>query len=498
MAINYYIPLFLIAAITCNVFSQELRISVRDRWMVDSYGRVRIFHGFNSVYKSFPWYDQQIMNQTRLDLFKEWGLNCVRLGMMWKGLEPQRDQYNETYLAVINDAVQLLKTRGIYSLLDSHQDVFSAADSVCPSKICYNGIPDWVSDKFSPPFRAFPWPFKQIDFHNWPLAYLTSSVSHAFQQFYDNKDGVLEQFGKFWKKVADEFKNETSILGYELMNEPWAGDIYSNPERLLPGYAGREVLLPVYNFLFSQISSVDDHTNIFYEPVTWAIYSDLRDLGTGFEHLPGGKASENRAVLSYHYYCWPLFDKDMSTDYPFYLRILCDKFFGSRIFSKLLKDVSISKGSLFLTEFGLCAPDNRSSSMNTIECDFVLDKADEHMQSWMYWDSSFFLPSGAINTPLLESFARPYSQATSGIPQHMHFDIPSKTFSFSFLNDPSITPPTEIFLPKLHYPSRVEVTVSPIDVIFHHDTTTSLLLIHNIISQQVVSITVKPTVQLDW
>lgn len=40
---------------TANVY-----LSVSDRWIVDQYGRVRIFHGFNSVMKGHPYYDDQV------------------------------------------------------------------------------------------------------------------------------------------------------------------------------------------------------------------------------------------------------------------------------------------------------------------------------------------------------------------------------------------------------------------------------------------------------
>src|SRR6218665_527854 len=36
------------------------RIHVRDKWMVDPSGRVRLFHGFNSVQKGPPWFKGNI------------------------------------------------------------------------------------------------------------------------------------------------------------------------------------------------------------------------------------------------------------------------------------------------------------------------------------------------------------------------------------------------------------------------------------------------------
>jgi len=98
------------------------RFSVADRWIVDQHGRVRIFHGFNSVLKGFPYYDDQIVNVTRLELYRQWGFNAVRLGTMWAGAQPvKQGQFNETYISTLEHAVKQLSVYGIYVLLDMHQ-----------------------------------------------------------------------------------------------------------------------------------------------------------------------------------------------------------------------------------------------------------------------------------------------------------------------------------------------------------------------------------------
>jgi len=102
--------------------TSKFRFSVVDRWIVDQHGRVRIFHGFNSVMKGFPYYDNQIMNATRLELYRQWGFNVVRLGTMWSGAQPvTQGQFNETYISILERAVKRLASYGIYALLDMHQ-----------------------------------------------------------------------------------------------------------------------------------------------------------------------------------------------------------------------------------------------------------------------------------------------------------------------------------------------------------------------------------------
>jgi len=102
--------------------TSKLHFSVVDRWIVDQHGRVRIFHGINSVMKGVPYYDEQIMNITRLELYRRWGFNAVRLGTMWAGVQPiKQGQFNETYISTLERAAKQLAQYGIYALLDMHQ-----------------------------------------------------------------------------------------------------------------------------------------------------------------------------------------------------------------------------------------------------------------------------------------------------------------------------------------------------------------------------------------
>jgi len=87
---------------------------------------------------------------------------------------------------------------------------------------------------------------------------------------------------------------------WQLINEPWAGDIYSKNSLLLPGVAGRNNLQPFYDHLNAAIRSVDNTTLIFYEPVTWSVFLASPEAGTGFNSVPGGPQSVN------YYFCWLL------------------------------------------------------------------------------------------------------------------------------------------------------------------------------------------------
>ena len=44
---------------------------------------------------------------------------------MWEAVETAPGVYNETYLKQINDTINALGEKGIYTLVDTHQDVLA-------------------------------------------------------------------------------------------------------------------------------------------------------------------------------------------------------------------------------------------------------------------------------------------------------------------------------------------------------------------------------------
>lgn len=70
---------------------------------------------------------------------------------MWQGTEPIRGQYNESYLQELELLVKSLESSGIYTILDSHQDLYSP--KFCGdgkqgmnllSLLHSSGAPDWA------------------------------------------------------------------------------------------------------------------------------------------------------------------------------------------------------------------------------------------------------------------------------------------------------------------------------------------------------------------
>ncbi|CAF1172342.1 unnamed protein product [Adineta steineri] len=445
-SIVFVITYFFLLIVYCH---GSANVHVSDSLIVDDSGRVRIYHGVNFVMKGFPWYPPELLDPIKVANLSQWGINFVRLGMMWAGVEPQPQKYNVTYLNIMKQIVELLESNEIFVLLDMHQDLLSSRTG------SYDGIPGWLYDRFPAPNHPFPWPFKSGAGTNWFDLYLTEACSHAFQCLYDNIGGAIESMSDFWRVVATTYKNYSNILGYEIINEPWAGNYFANPTLFLPGIAGEKNLQPLYEKVAKAIRSVDNDTLIFYEPVTWGVRLNGKYFGTGFTHVPGGDDYRNRSVLSYHYYCIILSVKPVpdNSTIPVFDRLLCDDVEGPALFRSVQTDLAQLGGSAFLTEFGGCD----GSPTCDEQLDWGLDAADQFLQSWAYWGDMFG------HTSAIKRISRIYARAISGKPLAMQYIASQRLFYLSYYINPAIEEPTEIYIPPLQFPQQgYNVTVNAV------------------------------------
>mmetsp|Transcript_16786 Transcript_16786/g.33483 ORF Transcript_16786/g.33483 Transcript_16786/m.33483 type:complete len:497 (+) Transcript_16786:14-1504(+) len=430
------------------------RIGIKDGHLVDEQGRYRIFHGFNDVQaakgkqpsengKAFTPKLSQDEN-VRREWAEDVGVNVMRTPMMWAGGNPDEpDVYDDVYLATMEGIVDDLAEHGIYSFLDMHQDVISSLTG------SYDGMPVYLANR-TEVIKEYPWPVK-LPLRGWGEGYLALQTGAIFQDLYDNTHGSLDQWAGFWKHVAGIFKGNDNVIGYELINEPWPGNIYKHPSLMLPGNAGRKSLMPSYDVVSAAIREVDQDHLIFYEPVTWGMIFNGEVSGSGFDRVPGGSEWSDKSVLSFHYYCW--IQRGGDDPLKWYEKGVCDKAFGPDVMRAVKKDIGNIGGASFMTEFGGNAPNaSEPSSGGVEEMDSLLDTADSFFESWAFWDiSAFYDSDNKGNVDNLSVFARVYAQAIAGSPTSMKYDRKGRKFELAYGVVEGIEGDTEVVVPRLAF-----------------------------------------------
>ena len=193
------------------------------RWITDAHGRVVVLHGTNVVYKGPPYYPPAGgFSGNDAAFLRSIGFNAVRVGVIWKAIEPEPGVYDDGYLEQIEKTVATLASYGIVSLLDSHQDLYN-------EEFEGEGFPDWsVQDEgLESTHEGFP--------DNY---FVDVALWRAFENLWANSPGpdgvgLQDHYAAAWAHVVQRFAGNPHVLGYEIMNEPFPGAEWTtcaNPE----------------------------------------------------------------------------------------------------------------------------------------------------------------------------------------------------------------------------------------------------------------------------
>lgn len=257
------------------------------------------------------------------------------------------------------------------------------------------------------------------------------AVGNAFGRLYNNFDNLGDAFASYWKKLAQEYVSTKNILGYNLLNEPWVGDTWADPELLVPGVADRKVMEGLWNRATTQIRTVDKDTLVFFEGATL-------DVLSGFNDAPLGDGA--RAVHSFHYYKPPQTSSISAT------------------LENRRKDNVRLKTAGMLTEFEFWITEGEGANL----LQETVNAADKYMMSWMGWAYENLYDGSGVPKPVLaKHYSRAYPSAIAGIPTSYGFNPADSSLTVTYKVKKSVTAPTELILPKPTYPNGYNVTVSP-------------------------------------
>jgi endoglycosylceramidase len=187
-------------------------ITIQGDRFVDNYGRQVILNGYNISSKNK---EEGYIFQGGPELFEnlnKWGVNCIRFIIIWDRLEPEPGVYNEEYLKEIDERISWAEENNIFVVLDMHQDLFSVKYS--------DGAPEWATLDESKPHTTGA---------IWSDAYVMSeAVQTSFDNFWLNKPaadgmGIQDHYVLLWQHIAKRYANNTTVIGYDIMNEPFPG-----------------------------------------------------------------------------------------------------------------------------------------------------------------------------------------------------------------------------------------------------------------------------------
>jgi endoglycosylceramidase len=214
------------------------RLTARDRpqrGIYDAFGRQVLLRGVNFNHLG-DYFQTDPSLPTVADLGPDdWddaaalGTNVVRLVTTWSAWEPERGRIDPDYLARVRDAVAEANARGIYVVLDMHQDawskfVFTPIGETCPEGTAHqrgwDGAPAWATFTDGEPTCT---PGRRED---------SPAVVRAWDHFYRNTDGIRDELAELWGFIAEEFADDDGVAGYDLLNEPGSG---SSPTLTMQG-----------------------------------------------------------------------------------------------------------------------------------------------------------------------------------------------------------------------------------------------------------------------
>lgn len=426
-------------------------------------------------------YDSQD-SMTDLDIqnLYDWGFNFVRLGVMWEAVERSPGVYDAAYLDKVDALITKLGKKGIYTMVDAHQDIFAR-------KICGEGIPNFyakqIIDKgiycldkkfdfiLEPIVKKFGMCKSMKDYdlrydedgnpliedcqkYNFAAIYTSPEALTIQRAFYYNDLGIKDKFVSFWKTMAARFANNEYVVAYDPLNEPApAGrDLPDFLGNLWPGNLDKNKIAPLYTDIYKAYSKIDEGSIMAFEPTP--LPPDAL-FNMGFQTPPGGEVNSAHHIMNEHTYCCgPLTTicNEPSTnalEIGFW-KTFCNYFIEYKLM-RMGQDAKNLKIPLLVSEFGACTDVDPCVT----EITQVTENTDAVLGSWAYWQfktfhdltttaqttsEGFYNQDGSLQENKVKALTRTYVQYAQGETRRMEFK--DGVFAAEIKIDTSLTAPT--------------------------------------------------------
>ena len=399
----------------------------------DRAGRVVLLRGVNvsggaKVPPFLP-----VRSLSDLDVLPAYGFNVIRLVFIWEAFEPSLGVYNLDYLRTIRQVADATWQRGLYVIIDLHQDGFSRFTA----KGAGDGFPPWACSK-----RAeLSTPDNGPNCKNWPIKMVIDPAVHrSFNDFYSDIDGHRTRYLAMLDQLSREFSSCPGVIGYDLLNEPWGRE--------------RQEISPLYHDAAHVIRAHDPSAIMFIEGHVSTNYGIQTKLA---------RPTFGNVAYAPHFYDPLTIMRNGWRGRPLVIR---------HAFQNMKAKADEWNVPLFLGEFG--RPPSARASNHYISK--IYDHLDESLASgaqWNYtptwtavnqddWNAEDFNILGPDGTPRNNFQPRPYPAATAGTPLRFAFEKAaepgqSHRLDYVWQHDPA-RGTTEIFLPYSVFPTSATMS----------------------------------------
>ncbi len=345
-----------------------------------------------------------------------WGIDVARVPFTWEAVEPTRGKDDAEFLARYDALLDALWRRGIYTIIDAHQDVYARV-------FCGSGFPAWTLPSVpGPPHHDCP---------SWGFAYTNDpGVRGAFDRFWAEGSAVQADYAAMWDRMAARHADRPGVVALEIMNEPgWGSAELRTFER--------GVLTPFFSRLAARLRARAPSTLVLFEPTGL----DGVTVETTLERPDG-----DGLVFAPHYYQLAVGN-------------------GGAVADDLGKwgDLAARFDTpLLLGEFGVTTDDPVGASYMRAHFD-ALDALQAHGTEWEYsvtsevWNEEHLslVDAQGNELPVAAAIIRPYPRAVAGEPSAFSVDA-SGALSLRYAPRDGVT---ELATPARAFPSGRAVTI---------------------------------------
>lgn len=409
-------------------------------WIRDGEGRIRIFRGVNVSGRSklppfLPFEDV-----SALDPLRAWGMNAIRLLVMWEALEPERGRIDEAYLERVAGLAEAAGARGLSVVVDVHQDLFSRSFGG-------DGAPKWAVLHEGKPAEG----------RTWFLHYFRSRPLRRSQEaFWRDDDGIKSAFMAAIGRLVQRMSQVDAVLGYDLWNEPM-----TRLRHVASGRFERGALLQFHQQCAELVARDDPGRLLFVEP------PPVVALGAP-PRLPA--LHRDGIVYAPHLYDSAAFAAR---------RYVPRASTAPRTLAQAVGHAIGMRAPLFIGEFGALDGIRDAERMIADQCRLL----DRHFASWTAWhynptsvdwndeDASIVEPDGS-ERPWTRHLVRPYPRALAGEPRRWESGRGQWRLQWVAKGDA----PSEIVVPPRWHGGRPRVEAAGGDVAW--DAETNVVSVH--------------------